>query len=134
MMLKGLPASGKSTWAIDQVMQSKGKIKRINKDDLRSMLDAGEWSKENEAFIVWARDTLVEIALSEGYSVIVDDTNFNPEHEQTLRQLANYQANFEVKHFDTPLEVCIERDALRHKPVGRAVIEDMYNKYVKNTL
>ena len=47
-MTKGLPASGKSTWAKLEVARSKGKTKRINKDDLRDMIDAGTWSKENE--------------------------------------------------------------------------------------
>ena len=35
----GLPASGKSTWAKEQVSQNPGQYKRVNKDDLRAMLD-----------------------------------------------------------------------------------------------
>lgn len=38
-MLKGLPASGKSTYAKELVLKSPGKYKRINKDDLRAMVD-----------------------------------------------------------------------------------------------
>ena len=45
LILKGLPASGKSTYAKELV--SKG-WKRVNKDDLRSMIDGGKWSKKNE--------------------------------------------------------------------------------------
>ena len=38
---KGLPASGKTTWANEKVSTGEGKIININKDDLRSMLHAG---------------------------------------------------------------------------------------------
>jgi len=38
-ILKGLPGSGKTTWAKEQIAKSPGNYKRINKDDLREMLD-----------------------------------------------------------------------------------------------
>ncbi|KKL23847.1 hypothetical protein LCGC14_2421320, partial [marine sediment metagenome] len=47
-ILKGLPASGKTTWAIGQIIKNPGKCKRINKDDLREMFDCGQWSRDNE--------------------------------------------------------------------------------------
>lgn len=47
IVLKGLPASGKSTWAKNLVLKD-STYKRINKDDLRAMLDASKFSKENE--------------------------------------------------------------------------------------
>jgi len=50
LILKGLPASGKSTYAKELV--AKGNWKRINKDDLRAMLDCSKWSKANEKFVL----------------------------------------------------------------------------------
>ena len=47
IMTKGLPASGKSTWAKQYLDDNPG-TKRVNKDDLRAMLDNGKWSKRNE--------------------------------------------------------------------------------------
>ena len=61
-MTKGLPASGKSTWAKERVSID-GNTKRINKDDLRLMLDNGEWSKNNEKFVLEVRDTIASNAL-----------------------------------------------------------------------
>lgn len=126
-MTKGLPASGKTTWA-----KSKG-FKRINKDDLRSMVDNENWSKENEKFILETRNALVKLALKHHYDVIVDDTNLASKHEHELKGIAqHYGAAFEVVAFThVPLETCIERD--RHRPnyVGEKVIRDMYNKYLK---
>jgi predicted kinase len=44
----GIPASGKTTWAKEQVKNGGGKWKRVNKDDLRAMVDCGQFSKSNE--------------------------------------------------------------------------------------
>jgi hypothetical protein len=41
------------------------------------------------------------------------------------------KADFEVKFFDEPLEVCIERDLKRPNSVGEKVIRQMYNQYLK---
>ncbi len=131
-MTKGLPASGKSTWAKQFILDNQG-WKRVNKDDLRAMIDAGHWSKENEEMIVHSRDNLVMMYLEGAYNVIVDDTNFHPEHETRLKEIAEtYGAEFEVKYFDTNPRICMQRDAARgDKSVGNKVILDMYFKYVK---
>lgn len=137
-MTKGLPGSGKSTWALARVRADEGGTKRVNKDDLRRMLDAGEWSKANEKFILVARDVLVANILGHGHNVIVDDTNLAPKHEATLRQLARNVSNstgkpvgFEIKDFtDVPVDVCIKRDLERLHSVGEKVIRDMWRKYL----
>lgn len=48
ILCKGLPASGKSTWTRELIDKNPEKYKRINKDDLRAMLDNGKWSNKNE--------------------------------------------------------------------------------------
>jgi predicted kinase len=105
IMTKGLPASGKSTWAKQYVLDNLDSV-RINKDELRQMIHAGKWSKSNEQEIILARDTLIRMALGAGKTVIVDDTNFHLAHESRLRDLASqYDAEFEIKDFtDVPLE------------------------------
>lgn len=130
IILKGLPGSGKSTWAREQLLASKGRIKRINKDDLRAMLDAGEWSATNERFVVQARDTLLMAALTAGYDVIIDDTNLDPFHERRIRQLTGSRADVSVRFFDIPIEECIRRDALRPFPVGETVIREMARQWL----
>ena len=68
ILTRGLPASGKSTWAKEQVAKGNGKVKRVNKDDLRDMIDAGIWSKTNEQLILDARDALVDASTFLHYS------------------------------------------------------------------
>jgi predicted kinase len=131
IVMKGLPASGKTTEA-NRLVSEEG-FKRVNKDDLRGMIDSSKWSKENEKQIIECRDLLVINYLDNGYNVVVDDTNFHPSHIETLVEIAdNCDAEFEVKFIDTPVMVCIERDAKRgDKSVGAKVIMGMYNEYLK---
>lgn len=137
LMLKGLPASGKSTYArslvkgMDQVY--KESWKRINKDDLRAMLDDSRWSRANEEFVLFIRDTIAVYSLKKGISVIIDDTNFAPKHEERFRAMAKeYKADFEIKDFtDVSPEECIKRDLARPNSVGSKVIMQMYNQYLK---
>lgn len=130
LILKGLPASGKSTYAKELV--AKGGWKRVNKDDLRVMLDNGKWSKANEKLVLSIRDLIIVEALSAGMNVVVDDTNLHPKHEQQIRELtASFKPDFETKFFDIPVEECIKRDLQRPVSVGEKVIRRMYRDFLE---
>jgi predicted kinase len=132
ILTRGLPASGKSTWAKKLIDDNPGMYKRISKDDLRSMLDNSKWSKGNEKFVLKVRDTLILESLEAGYHVIVDDTNLSDKHERTIKELVKGLATVEIQDFtDIPLEVCIERDLQRLHSVGERVIRRWYNDYLK---
>lgn len=130
-MLKGLPASGKSTYAKGLVSKNHNWV-RVNKDDLRAMMNNGEFSGKLEKQVVKTEREIAENALKIGKSVVIDDTNFNPTHEEFFRQLAkSYKAEFDVEFFNTPLEICMIRDNERPNGVGETVIRKMYNQYLK---
>ena len=132
LMLKGLPASGKSTYAKELVTKDHNWV-RVNKDNLRAMMNNGEFSRKLEEQIVITERELAENALKLGKNVVIDDTNFNLTHERYFMQLAKYyKAEFEIKFFDTPLEECIKRDNKRPNGVGETVIRRMYNQYLKS--
>lgn len=132
VVLKGLPASGKSTWAKEQVDANPGKYKRISKDDLRAAFDNGKYSKGNEKFILKARDALILLALQEGYHPIIDDTNLHPKHIDTITELVRGLATVEIKDFtDVSLEECIARDKKRPNYVGEQVIRRMYRDFLQ---
>ena len=127
----GLPASGKSTFA-KKLCKDRG-FKRVNKDDLRAMIDAGAYSPENESNIEAARDVLVSTFLHAGLSVVCDDTNFHPDHIDRLKLLAQvHGAKFCIEDFcHVPLEECLRRDAERDVGhVGEDVIRGMYERYM----
>lgn len=128
LMLKGLPASGKSTHAKELAMQ--GWV-RVNKDDLRAMLHASKWSKQNEQQILRLRDQIIADSLRAGKSVVVDDTNLAPKHKTRLQELAKeHGATFETKFFDVSVEECVKRDLQRPVSVGEKVIRDMYKQFL----
>lgn len=131
ILLKGLPGSGKTTWALQYLASHPGS-KRINKDDLRNMLDLGRgWSGPREAFITQARDALVLAALESEHDVIVDDTNLNLVHEFRLRDITQGLCTFEVKFIDTDIETCISNDLKRARSVGERVIRGMWRDYLE---
>lgn len=135
ILTKGLPASGKTTWAKEKQDQYPGLFKRINKDDLRSMLDNGKWSASNEKFILQTRDALILSALEAGKNVIVDDTNLHEKHQNHIKELVKGKAIVEIQDFtSTPLEECIKRDLQRPHSVGEKVIRDMWKQYLKPTV
>lgn len=129
-MMKGLPASGKTTRA-KEMCRNLG-IKRVNKDDLRAMIDDGQWSADNEAMILRFRDAIIAETLTKGLDIVVDDTNLIPKHEQDLRQLAEkHGALFGVIDLTSvPLEICLRRDRARAKPVGDDVIKNMHRRWL----
>jgi predicted kinase len=143
IMMRGLPGSGKSTYAKSLLAETPNTFKRINRDELRAMFDNSYWSKGNEKFVKQVRDVLIIKALEEGKHVIVDDTNLATSNETHIRQMIeafnkanNDTVQVELVEFDTPLEECIARDAKRPKPVGAKRIREMHRQHyaVKNTI
>jgi predicted kinase len=136
IMMRGLPGSGKSTYAKQLVAEAPNMYKRINRDDLRAMFDNSHWSKGNENFVKKIRDVLIIKALEEGKHVIVDDTNLSSTNETRVRQLVqefnknhNDTVQVEVIEMQTSLQECIARDAKRPKPVGAKRIRDMHRQF-----
>ena len=129
VVLRGLPGSGKTTFA-KQLVDRFG-YKRFNKDDLKEMLDNGFYSRKNEAFITEVMYTMITMALKNKFDVIVDNVNFHPYHLRRCTDIAEKsEAELVIHNFEASLEVCIERDLQRTKGrVGKETIEKIYNKW-----
>ena len=123
IVMRGVPGSGKTTWAREHYPR----FKRVSKDDLRAMLDDGEYSLGNETFVRAAQVELIRLAARHMRAVIVDDCNINPDHVRTFRELAaELGYAFRIVSMDTPLEECIRRDAERTRPIGAVRIQEMW--------
>ena len=129
ILTKGLPASGKSTWAREVVAQSKGGTVGLTKDDLRLMFAD---TKRREKLVLNTRNELTKMYLAEGLNVIWHDTNLNPIHETKAREIAKeLNSVVSIQDFcDVDVKECIKRDALRPNAVGEKVIKGMYNQYL----
>jgi predicted kinase len=133
ILFRGLPGCGKSTRAKAMIDAHPGQYKRVNKDDLRAMLDNSHHTGGNEKFVLRIRDAIILQALAEGKHVLVDDTNIHPKHEARIRQLVQGQAEVEViDMMDVDLETCIARDLARPNSVGPGVIRRMWSEYLEH--
>lgn len=118
-MCCGLPASGKSTWALKQ-LNSDTII--VDSDDIRKQI--GGYRIKDEKVIQSEKYMRISNGLKSGKTVISADPNLLPEHELFLRAIAKrFNARFEVKVFNTPIEECILRDSKRDNPVGEQAIK-----------
>ncbi|HEY2796149.1 MAG TPA: AAA family ATPase [Micromonosporaceae bacterium] len=130
IITRGLPGSGKTTRAKQWVDEDPTKRARVNRDDLRAMLHGGYADVERQ--INAARDAAITALLKVGVDVIADDTNLRSRYVRDLRNLALAAgAEFDVWDLtDVPVEVCVERDAVRSPSIGERVIRDMYERYL----
>lgn len=133
---RGLPASGKTTWALAKVAASgAGQVVRLNRDDLRAMMYGPGYRRPvhaAETAVTQVQQGPIGELLRAGRDVIVDDTNLRAKHVRVFLQLAAaVDAPVEVVDFlDVPVEECVRRDALRPAPVGEDVIREMAGKFL----
>ena len=131
IMLRGLPASGKSTKA-EEIIAGGGEFYRVNRDLLRKMLHNNIFTHQREKVTIETQQLIVAQMLSEGKNVIVDDTNLGEKHVDMWTMLADlYGANFEVIDMmeTVTYEECIERNKARENRVPDGVIENMALQY-----
>jgi predicted kinase len=134
LMLKGLPGSGKTTWAKEYINKDFiPNTKRVNNDELRAMLDNSKWSKQNEKFIDEMREHIICETLRDGKDIIVDNLNLHPKHVNHYNQLCNANGyDFQIIDFTSvPVTECVRRDSLRPNPVGSKVIWRWYEDFIK---
>lgn len=128
-VLRGLPASGKSTRAAELSAETGAEI--VNRDNLRMALHGVWWSgdqeKENEV-TYWEKSMVVD-NLKNGRSVIIDATNLRPESLRNWRYLAEpYHAEVRVIDLDTDVDTCIARDVAREARGERSVGEEVIRR------
>lgn len=131
IITRGLPASGKSTFAKAWVLENPKNRIRVNRDDIRRMIGP-YWVPTREELVTAIEHSMIKSALDNHYSVVIDATNFKDGFNWISKSIW-FNVEKVIQDFtDVPLEICIERDSKRgNESVGREVIEGMYNKYLK---
>ena len=140
ILTRGIPASGKSTWAKQEVLKDPEHSIRINRDDLRNMCGK-YWVPAREKYITACKGTLLINAINFKFdTIIIDGMNLNPKENGYLKGMVSMMNDtlkdnndkyiIEIKDFtDVPLDVCLERDSKRENPIGEDVIKGIFNKY-----
>lgn len=140
ILTRGIPGSGKSTWAKQFVAEDPEHRIRLNWDDMRNMM--GPYWVPSREFVnkKMLQAALITIAYESDtiYTVVIDNMNLNPKgYSEYYHWLEHYNSNkpadkickIEFKDFFTPVEECIRRDSLRSNPIGEKTIKDIWNKY-----
>lgn len=140
-IMRGLPASGKTTWARHEAKRDlTGGTVRISRDDLRVALFGSHLVNNgvvpDEDFITDIQQRTVRRHLRAGRNVIIDDLNLR---DRYVRQWAGIAESLGVEWQTVDLRAvdlltCINHDAQRERrgerSVGRGVIEGLHKRLV----
>ena len=129
LILIGIPASGKSTWAKDFLRNNANWI-RVNRDYYRLMLREEQMCEPKvEGMVSELLNAAVTSALSKRMNVIIDNTNLKVSYINEFIEKFKYSADIEYRVFDISLDKAIDRDLNRNQKVGKDVIEMMHKNY-----
>lgn len=136
---RGLPGSGKTTYALDVVRFHKTPTIRVNRDDIRQArfgkTHGLDTDQEKEVTLI-AR-AQASGALKAGIDVVVDDTNLHKDSVKGWIRLAfDHDAQFHHVDFDIDVEESVRRAKIRAERGGREVPEEvirrMHKRYFKD--
>lgn len=99
IICRGLPASGKSTWAKQWVLEDPEHRVRINQDDIRLMLGK-YWVPSREKLVQEIQFDAVVEALSKEFDVVIDNTNLNKKVLDGFDRLIKTFENYEIEYKD----------------------------------
>jgi predicted kinase len=144
IILRGLPAAGKTTFAhrLVTVMRTRQTVTemcripalRIGRDDARNLLCLGPnphekciGTHDQEDAVTMVEETMIRAAFAAGVNYVVEDsTNL---YQASIERLAELAGDLGVMPtvitLDTHVEECVARDALRADSVGEDVIRKM---------
>lgn len=131
ILVRGIPASGKSTWARQWAEEDPEHRVRICRDDIRRALGK-YWVLSREILVKRIKESSLYQALDLGYDVVIDDMNLNENDVKSIQKIADYYPNciVEFKDFlDVPLSECLKRDRARENRIGDGIVISVFNKY-----
>lgn len=135
IVMRGLPASGKSRWAAQYVAEDPENRVAVSRDGFRAMLSASDDCPHGliEDEITALHEASVEYLLARGKSVVVDATNLPARRVRSWLTLAETAGvDWLVQDFtDVPLDVCLKRNAGRDRVVDEDVIRSMHSKFIR---
>jgi predicted kinase len=117
----GLPGSGKTTW-----FKRRG-VTPLSSDMLRTILFDDITEQRYQGLVFSTLRSLLRARLIARMPWnYVDATNLSPhERRQWIKMAASFGYEVQAVFFDVPLEVCLERNAKRDRPVSDDVMHKM---------
>lgn len=123
ILMRGLPASGKSTWA-KWIARRNPDTVRVSRDDIRSQLYPGaDYRDIDEDLVTEVETATARAALRNGKMVIVDAMHLQQRYVNRWQRLG-YPV--EIAEFHEPLDTLLERN--RQRPFEDTVPEEVIRK------
>lgn len=124
ILMRGLQGSGKTKWARAYVNTWANTV-RVNRDDIRMQL-FGKYTDVDEEVVTEVETAMVRAALRAGQHVVIDAMHLQQRYVNRWQRMG-YKVIVDEHH--APLEVLLERNAKRIKPVPEAVIRKNFTKF-----
>lgn len=133
LILRGVPASGKSTWAKEFVSGKKDWV-IVSRDEIREATGT-YWVPSREDYISEVEEFQIRSAIKNNLNVIIDATNLNPKTQEKWKNLAKeLDVEIDFKDFFIDFKTALERDNNRIRKVGKKVLEGFFSKYFPKEL
>ena len=130
LIVRGVPGSGKSTYAKKWVSENPQTRTRVNRDDLRNMVyNRYELEPGEENYINKLEQSLIVTALQNKKSVVVDNVNLKRKYVQPYLKIA---ADYNVPVIHKDIYVDLDTVLTRNKNRDRVVPEHVIHKMWKN--
>ena len=131
LILVGIPASGKSTFA-RYFIRTEENWARLCRDDFRMMhFTYSNMSPREESLITDMLDASIEALLKKRSNVLIDATHCRAEYLEHYIDKFNHLADISFKVFDTDVKEVAERCEKRNKETGKFISGSVLRKYQK---
>lgn len=127
ILLVGIPGAGKTTYA--KKYRSDQQIIHLSSDLIRAELYGDESIQGDPAEVFSLMQKRAIDALNNGCDVIYDATNITRKDRAGIISQCPRIVRIEAHIVWAPIETCIERDAVRERTVGKAVIDKMLKRF-----
>ncbi|MFW9874653.1 MAG: adenylyl-sulfate kinase [Candidatus Thorarchaeota archaeon] len=133
--LAGLPASGKSTFAIKlkRIFETKFdtyKVKIVDPDIIRQSLSPNKFNYKFEPNVREKNLKEIKKEIIKGSIVISDDLNYYTSMRHDLKELADdNNIYFFIIYISTPLKTCLKWNRMRGKPIPNEIIKKINKKF-----
>ena len=134
IILCGLPASGKSTFAhkFKSIVENVNDqiVSIVDPDKIRKNLYSGNFNYKKEKIVRKRNLKTVQKALKNGDTVISDDLNYYSSMRHDLKEVAKkVNTPFYIIHISTPVHQCVLWNEKRGKPIPNQVVQNINQKF-----
>ena len=126
VVLVGASGSGKSTWARSRYRAAE----IVSSDDLRGVVGSGRHDLDASEDAFHLLDLVVAGRARRGLTTVVDTLGLDPVRRRGYLELAQaHRLTAAVVAFDTPPDLCRQRNARRDRPVPARVLADQLRSF-----